>query len=453
MIMVAFEKSFASYEGKTPSGKKKVDCWSSKNKFKPYEVSKGTHKKVWFDCDICRHDFESRLSNITYNKHWCPYCSNQKLCIKNNCNHCYHKSFASYEGKTPSGKKKVDCWSSKNKFKPREVFKGTNKKCLFNCYICSHDFDSLLNNVTCHNRWCPYCSNQKLCIKNNCNHCYNKSFASYEGKTPSGKKKVDCWSSKNKFKPREVFKGTHKKCWFNCDKCGHDFETAISSISGKRSRWCPYCSNQKLCIKSNCNHCYHKSFASYEGTTPSGKKKVDCWSIKNKLTAREVFKVCGKNYWFDCDKCGNDFESIIANMTRQNSWCPKCYNKTELKLYNWLLKREYIKTVKKEWKPTWCSTEYTHIVKTKFKIGKYQYRYDFLVTLKNKKQIIIELDGPQHYEQVRDWKTPLEQQIRDKYKEFKAREKGLDIIRCYQEDVLMDRNEWDDNLNRKLLCI
>ena len=27
---------------------------------------------------------------------------------------------------------------------------------------------------------------------------YKKSFASYEGLTPTGKKKVDCWSSKNK---------------------------------------------------------------------------------------------------------------------------------------------------------------------------------------------------------------------------------------------------------------
>ena len=116
------------------------------------------------------------------------------------------------------------------------------------------------------------------------------------------------------------------------------------------------------------------------------------------------------------------------------------------------MKREYIKTVKKEWSPTWCSTEYTHIIKTKYKIGRYQYRYDFLITLKNKKQIIIELDGRQHYEQVRDWKTPLEQQIRDKYKEFKAREKGLDIIRCYQEDVFMERNEWDIKLESLLKC-
>ena len=27
----SYEKSFASYEGLTPTGKKKVDCWSSNN--------------------------------------------------------------------------------------------------------------------------------------------------------------------------------------------------------------------------------------------------------------------------------------------------------------------------------------------------------------------------------------------------------------------------------------
>ena len=79
-------------------------------------------------------------------------------------------------------------------------------------------------------------------------------------------------------------------------------------------------------------------------------------------------------------------------------------------------------------------------------MGKYQYRYDFLVTLKNKKQLIIELDGVQHYKQVWKWKSPLEQQIRDKYKEFKAKKHNLDIVRCIQEDVYNDNNKWDIQL-------
>ena len=74
----------------------------------------------------------------------------QKLCGRLECNVCFERSFASYEGKTPDGKKKVDCWY-----------------------------------------------NPKLCEDDRYDFCYNNSFASYEGKTPDGKKKVDCWSDEN----------------------------------------------------------------------------------------------------------------------------------------------------------------------------------------------------------------------------------------------------------------
>ena len=72
------------------------------------------------------------------------------------------------------------------------------------------------------------------------------------------------------------------------------------------------------------------------------------------------------------------------------------------------------------------------------------------VLSKNKKQLIIELDGRQHYDQVWNWKDPLEQQIRDKYKEFKAKKKEIPLIRCIQEDVWMDRNDWQIKLENLL---
>ena len=99
-----------------------------------------------------------------------------------------------------------------------------------------------------------------------------------------------------------------------------------------------------------------------------------------------------------------------------------------------------------------CSTESFKGVnkKKELKNGKYQYRHDFLITFNNKKKLIIELDGIQHYEQVSNWKGPFEQQIRDKYKEFKARKHKIPLIRCKQEDVLMDRNNWKKKLKKNL---
>ena len=111
-----------------------------------------------------------------------------------------------------------------------------------------------------------------------------------------------------------------------------------------------------------------------------------------------------------------------------------------------LYRDSYIKSIKREYKPDWCSTEYTEMINHQFKIKRYPYRYDFLVTFKNEEKLIIELDGSQHFIQVSNWKAPFLQQIRDKYKEFKAKKKKIPLTRLLQEDVYYDRNDWLEKL-------
>jgi len=57
-------------------------------------------------------------------------------------------------------------------------------------------------------------------------------------------------------------------------------------------------------------------------------------------------------------------------------------------------------------------------------------------------KIIIELDGVQHFQQVRNWSSPQEQFENDKYKEECANENGYSIIRLLQEDVFNDSYDW-----------
>jgi hypothetical protein len=461
--VIPFERSFATYDGITKKGKSKVDCWhpTKNGDIKPRDVTISSGKKCWFQCDICNHSFDSVLNNVSGNI-WCPYCCvpSKKLCNKKDCINCFNKSIASYDGKTKNGKLKVDCWhpTKNGDIKPRDVMKGAHRKYWFQCDVCNHDFDSLLNNVSGQNRWCPYCcvSSKKICNKKDCINCFNKSFASYDGKTKNGKLKVNCWhpTKNGDIKPRDVAKHARRKYWFQCDVCNHDFDNSLSVILGQNC-WCPYCSvpSKKLCGEEYCNYCFNKSFASYKGKTSCGKIKVDCWHpTKNgELTPRNVTISSGKKCWFQCDICNHSFDSVLNNVSG-NMWCPHCKNKTELKLYKWLLKHDNIKDVKREYKPKWCSTQFRHInKKNEFKDGKYQYRYDFLITFKNKKQLIIELDGRQHFEQVRNWKSPLEQQIRDKYKEHLARKKKIPLVRCIQEDVSRDRNNWGRKLKKYLL--
>ena len=215
---LCFSKSFASHE--------KAVFWSSKNDCQQRDVFKSSGNYYLFDCVICNHDFEMGLHSINSNT-WCPYCAipSKKLCDSSDCKLCFDKSFASHE--------KSQFWSSKNECKPRDVFKSSGKKYEFNCTECSHINNISLLNVT-HGNWCSYCSNQKLCDSNDCQLCFDKSFAS--------NKKSRFWSSKNDCQPRDVFKSSGKKYWFDCNKCNNDFTSALDCIS--RGTWCPFCINK-----------------------------------------------------------------------------------------------------------------------------------------------------------------------------------------------------------------
>ena len=407
------EKSFASHE--------KSQYWSDKNgEIKPIQVFKSANTKYWFDCGDCGHEFNSILYNITGNNQWCAYCSNppQKLCEKDDCQSCYENSFASHE--------KSKYWSKKNgHVKPIQVFKGSsNAKYWFDCNTCGHQFNIRLADVTGNNSWCSYCANKKLCEKESCKICFEKSFASHE--------KSKYWSEKNgEIKPIQVFKSANTKYWFNCD-CGHEFNILLNNLTG-HNHWCSYCSSppQKLCEKEDCQSCFEKSFASHE--------KSKYWSEKNgEIKPIQVFKGSHRKYWFNCD-CGHDFNSELNNITGRNpTWCSICVNKTEKKLYEQLL--QIYPNIKPQFCADWCKNPIT----TCF------FRFDFAL---EEQKVIIELDGPQHFVQISNWKTPEEQFDNDQYKEKCANENGYSIIRIIQKDVWNDTYDWFNKLTQNIIKI
>jgi very-short-patch-repair endonuclease len=202
----------------------KAKYWSNKNLIKPHEVALNSHKKFWFDCGECGHDFESSLLNINQSNNWCPYCYNRKLC--GNCDKCYEKSFASHP--------KALYWSNENELKPNEVLKGADrKKYKFNCDKCPHTFEIVLKSITTKNQWCSYCSHQKLCDDNNCNMCFNNSFSSIERSKYLYDKTIN---------PRTLFKSTNKKYKFDCNNCNKTFSCQLSDIT--KGVWCSFCVNK-----------------------------------------------------------------------------------------------------------------------------------------------------------------------------------------------------------------
>jgi very-short-patch-repair endonuclease len=380
---------------------KKSQYWSPNNELQPYQVLRSSNKKYLFDCKDCSHEIELALCNITIGQ-WCNYCNGNGLCLDNDCEFCEKKSFAPHP--------MAICWSNRNEYSPRNVLKSSDNKYWFDCSECNHDFEAVLYSVSRGTK-CPYCTNQKMC--NDCEKCYKKSCASHIMN--------DVWSSKNNLLPGNVFLQSNKKIIFNCCKCNHEYETTPNHYYNRNGS-CPYCANKKLCQDINCNKCFEKSFASHPF--------VNCWSSKNIMNPRNVFKGSETKYVFDCDTCHSEFESKMYNVLT-GYWCPYCKNKTEAKLLEFI-KSNY-KYYKTQMRFDWCRYSQTNNIMP----------FDFGLT---DKKILIELDGEQHFNQVSNWDSPESVQSKDIEKINALIKNSYSIIHIYQKEVWNNTYDWKDTL-------
>lgn len=91
------------------------------------------------------------------------------------------KNYIEFTTKTEKGNFKVDCWHNEKNgdLTPRDVSKKSRKLCWFLCDMCGHDFQRTIKHIVVNNRWCPYCSENLVCDNDDCEVCYNNSFASF----------------------------------------------------------------------------------------------------------------------------------------------------------------------------------------------------------------------------------------------------------------------------------
>jgi len=373
----------------------KAAFWSNKNEKRPEKVYLCSNKKFIFDCEECDHELILVPNNINSGG-WCSYCNKDKLCDKEDCLFCFTKSFASQP--------MAFMWSDKNESSPRKICSGSEKKCWFDCTTCHHSFQTVLYIIK-KDTYCPYCSNQRLC-EEECKYCYEKSCASHQ--------MIEAWSIKNVLQPRQVFLQSNKKMIFDCTRCDHEYETTVTHYYN-RDGSCAYCSNHKLCDQ-DCNTCFKKSFASH--------LKVNCWSDKNSKTPREVFKGSEQRAIFNCDICHSEFDTKLYNVLT-GYWCPYCKNKSEAKMLAFL--SSIYPDCKKQLRFEWC----------RFSITNHSMPFDFGIG-----NILIELDGEQHFSQISNWDTPEHVQVKDKEKIQKCMEQGYSIIHISQHDVWFDYYDW-----------
>lgn len=196
------------------------------SKGNPKHFYKKSHKKVWWKCSICGHEYQRSILD-KYNGCRCPVCSSKELI---------------------NGINDLQTWAKKNKplilkewdysqnGNPENYINVSNKKVDWICSTCGYKWSTAIRNRTKMNSGCPSCAGVILVkgindletwCKNN-----NKEFLLEE------------WDyQKNLKKPSEITKANREKAWWKCPTCGNNWETNVVTRTMRNSK-CPNCLNK-----------------------------------------------------------------------------------------------------------------------------------------------------------------------------------------------------------------
>lgn len=262
---------------------------------------------------------------------------------------------------------------------------GSNKKAWWTCLDCKSNYDMLINPRINNNYNCPYCSGRRV-NKTNSLASLNPELASQWHPTRNGD-----------LTPHDVTGGSNKKVWW-LGECGHEWEAIINSrTSGENN--CPYCSNRRVLRGFN-----------------------DMWTTNPELASILLNPEDGYRYTkmssipldWKCPYCSTEIKRKYINTIDEGlNICPKCDDKRsfgERMLFSLL---------------SHFKVEFLYDRTLKWSQGK---RYDFYLP---SYKCIIEVHGQQHYrEKTGDYKkggrTLEEEQENDKFKEWLAKENGID---------------------------
>lgn len=270
----------------------------------PFDVTPGSHRKVWWQCSEGEdHEWMASLKD-RYNGRGCAICAGKKV-VKSNCLETLNPELVKQWHPAKNGD-----------LTPRDVTVSSHKKVWWKCPEGEdHQWETKISDRK-RGEGCPVCTNHKVVISN-CLATINPKLANEWHPT----KNID-------ITPYKITPGSHKKIWWKCPK-GEDHEWCATVASRNSGGGCPVCLNKKV-VKSN----------SLKTTNPELSKE---WHpTKNyPLTPLNVTKGTNKKVWWQCSENSDHvWEAGIIN--RSNGvGCPICISLAKLN-----------PLVSKEWHPT-----------------------------------------------------------------------------------------------------
>lgn len=432
MCVVAGMTARAAKRGRgNPLSSDLADQWhpSKNGDLRPEDFSAGSGQKVWWLCkdkpgcskDCTQvHEWEARINNRSHGN-GCPLCSskgpNAHICL---CRSVSAATFGFQWHPTRNGgvrPESVAACSGNKYWWLCDKWLWNKSDCAPDCTEV-HEWESSANN-----RWkagCPWCSGKSGLT------CSCRSLS-------ANARAVAIWhpTKNDNLRPEQVRAHSDRKVWLLCKNkeatCApgctnvHEWSAAAKDVS--RGRGCPWCWSQPGFICP----CRSVVVASFATEWHPSKNNIDPGSVS----------ICShKRVWWLCEQ-SHEWEATVKSRSEGNG-CPICrVNKAEKKLRDHL---GYSPHVRDFGKPSICCLD-------TFTQRHRQLVPDAVATLTCGKRIMVELDGPQHFEVVYWYDSQgsdlKDQLCRDLAKNRYARDDGVSLLRISYKEY--DRvAEWLD---------
>lgn len=174
---------------------------------------------------------------------------------------------------------------------------------------------------------------------------------------------------------------------------------------------CKFCSKKKCkpCGNINCFFCHDRTFASEPSI-------VEEWSALNLFSPNMIWKTSKQKVLRKCKKCSREYLQSANNMLSHG--CILCNNISEKKVFDFLKNEKY---------------DFEYQIKFPWSA---KFTFDFCID----NNIIIEIDGPQHFKPIKSWSSGWEIMHNDVAKENLALEHNYFVIRIAQKHLYNE--EW-----------
>jgi predicted nucleic acid-binding Zn ribbon protein len=209
----------------------------------PCNIAAGTETRLWWKCSACPHEWQASGSNRARG-HRCPACKNRTVTAWNNMA-VTHPMLAREFHPEKNGV-----------LKSTDIVAATVKRLWWKCRACSHEWQAQ-GFKRASGDGCPACANQVVTAWNNMAVTHPHLEAEFHPR------------KNGSLKPTDIVAGTRKRLWWQCSRCGYEWQTQGFHRARNKNNGCKNCFGNVFCACMVCGKPIKRKLSQMKGRDPA----------------------------------------------------------------------------------------------------------------------------------------------------------------------------------------